>query len=127
MTTKESAGSVPPGVRVEVPKDFGFAYGTKEEREWVERRQRIGKSLIKEFEELDEFYTDEKAFKKGCKTLGKCFTDWNLTGDEGPLPKPWGNPGAFEALIESDLDLSLWVLGLIHQTMAVLLEEPSKN
>jgi len=118
---------VPASIRIEVPEQFGSAYTNSDgSRQWVERRQRIGKSLVKKFEELDEFYTDDKAFKNGCKVLATVFTDWSLCDDEGPLPKPWGNPEAFDALLECDLDLSLWVLGLIHTTIAELIQ-PEKN
>jgi len=118
---------VPASIRVEVPEEFGSAYTNADgNRQWVERRQRMGKSLIKKFEKLDKFYTDDKAFKEGCKVLATVFTDWDLCDDHGPLPKPWDNPDAFDALLECDLDLSLWALGLIHMTVAELIQ-PEKN
>lgn len=122
-----SETKVPASIRVEVPEEYGSAYTNSDgSRQWVERRQRIGRSLIKKFEKLDKYYTDDKAFKEGSKVLATVFTDWTLSDDEGPLPKPWGNPEAFDALLECDLDLSLWVLGLIHTTVAELIQ-PEKN
>ena len=113
----------PASIRIEVPvEEFGDAY----EGQWVERRQRIGKPLVEEFEKMAEFFTEDKAFKHGCKVLSTIFTDWNLGGDDGPLPKPWENPEAFKALLDSDLDLTLWVLGRIHMPI-VQLVQPSKN
>jgi len=118
---------VPASIRVEVPEEFGTAYTNEDgSRQWVERRQRIGKSLIKTFERLSELYTDDEAFEEARPVLATVFTDWNLEDDEGPLPKPWGNPDAFDALLECDLDLSLWVLGLIVRPMADLIQ-PEKN
>jgi len=114
---------VPAHIRIEVPvEEFGDAYTDQ----WVERRQRIGKPIVAKFDEMSKFFTDKKAFEHGCKVLAEIYTDWNLTGDDGPLPKPWGNPEAFKALLDSDLDLSLWVLGQIHKPMLQLVQ-PSKN
>lgn len=118
---------VPAGIRIDVPEEYGSAYTTNGERQWVERRQRIGKSLAKKLEGLAEAFSDDnKAAKEAYKILATMFTDWTLCDDEGPLPKPWGSPEAFDALLECDLDLSLWVLGLIHQPISQLLA-PSKN
>lgn len=118
----------PLGIEVEVPEEYGSVYTNPDKsRQFVSRRQQMGKKLIKTFEGLTGIYTDEKAYKEGCKILGRVFVDWNLADSEtGPLPKPWGNPAAFEALFDMDLDLSLWVLGLIHQPISELLS-PEKN
>lgn len=116
---------VPAHIRIEVPaEEFGDAY----EGQWVERRQRIGRDAHKQLEELKVFDSKkgEKAFKTASEILATLFTDWTLEGDEGPLPKPWGNPGAFRALMDSDMDLTLWVLLQVARPMAQLVQ-PSKN
>ena len=113
----------PASIRIDVPvEEFGDAY----KGQYVRRRQRIGKPLVEQFEKMTGFFTEVKAFKYGCKLLAEIFTDWTLEGDGGPLPKPWENPDAFVALLDSDLDLSLWVLGQIHKPV-VQLVQPSKN
>ena len=117
---------VPAGIRIDVPEEYGSAYTTNGERQWVERRQRMGRGLVKKLEDVDVFTSDSKAFKEGCKVLATIFTDWSLCDDEGPLPKPWGNPEAFDALLECDLDLTLWVLEVLYMPISQLLA-PSKN
>ena len=113
---------VPAHIRIEVPaEEFGDAY----EGQWVERRQRIGRDTHKRLEKL-KIFEEDKAFKGASKILATIFTDWNLEGDEGPLPKPWDNPDAFEALMNSDMDLTLWVLLQVATPMAQLVQ-PSKN
>jgi len=122
-----SESKVPASIRVEVPEEYGSAYTNEDEsRQWVDRRQRIGRRLRKKLQVLSGFFTEDKAFKEGCKVLGSIFTDWNLCSDEGPLPKPWGTPQAFEALLDSDEDVALWVLGLIFIPVAELIQ-PEKN
>lgn len=109
----------PKGIRIEVPPEYGSAYTNEAddredmivgEREWVERRQRKGKSLVKGLQDIENIFTEDKAFKEASKLLSQTFTDWTLSSDEGPLPKPWGNAKAFEALLESDLEVMLWVI-----------------
>lgn len=113
---------VPAGIRIDVPGDrFGDAYTTDGQREWVERRQRVGRDVLKQLEDLENLYSDEKAFKAACPLLAQIFTDWNLSGDDGPLPKPWGNPKAFHALMNSDVRLTLWIIELVHTPMSALL------
>ena len=114
---------VPAHIRIEVPvEEFGDAYAGQ----WVERRQRIGRPAIKQLGELKEVFSEEKEFEIACEILGTIFTDWNLESDEGPLPKPWDNPEAFKALMDSDMDLTLWVLRVLGTPMLQLVQ-PSKN
>jgi hypothetical protein len=118
---------VPPGITLDVPEEYGDAYTRADgTRETVTRRQRIGRSILKRTDALTKLFTDDKKFKESCKVLADIFTDWTLSGDEGPLPKPWGNPQAFEALIDSDIELTLWVLRLIHTPISELVK-PEKN
>jgi hypothetical protein len=113
---------IPVSIRIEVPEDrFGDAYTTDGGRQWVERRQRLGRSLLRPLEEIENIYTDEDAFKAACPLMAEIFTDWNLSGDDGPLPKPWRNAEAFWALMDSDVRLMLWVIELIHMPMSSLL------
>jgi len=110
-----------------VPEEYGDAYMWADGiRETVTRRQRVGRKLLKRLDVLTKLFTDDKAFKEGCKILAEVFTDWTLSGDEGPLPKPWGNPQAFEALVDSDLELTIWVLRQIHVPITDLVK-PEKN
>jgi len=114
---------VPAHIRIEIPvEEFGDAYAGQ----WVERRQRIGRSTVVELEGIKDVFKDPEQFAKISEVLATIFTDWTIGGDEGPLPKPWGNPEAFEALVESDLDLALWVLNLVPKPMLQLVQ-PSKN
>ena len=58
---------VPASIRIEVPEDrFGDAYTTDGNRQWVDRRQRLGRGLLRQIEELENIYTDEEAFKAAC-------------------------------------------------------------
>lgn len=116
----------PTGIKVPVPAEYGAIYGEGEARQYVERRQQMGRALIKELEELANLFTEEKQFEKACKILQWVFVDWNLKGEtrEGnpfDLPKPWQNPKAFTALLDLDLDLTLWVLGLVTTPISQLL------
>jgi len=119
----------PKGIKVLLPEDqFGSAYGEGTDRQWVERRQRIGRSLIDTLAKSGNIYEDKAAFSKAAKVMANIFTDWTLEGDEGPLSKPWGNPKAFEELVETDLDLSLWVFGIPFRPVSELLaDEDVKN
>ena len=132
-------GQTPAAIRVEVPEEFGEVYDGAEGRQWVKRRFRISGYLIKFMEgfskKLDSIgdTSDEakakeaKANEKECwQALSEVFTDWNLEGDDGPLPKPWKNPKAFAALFESDWILLMWVAGLVAKSIDQLVN-PSKN
>ena len=113
---------VPASIRIEVPEDrFGDAYTTDGNRQWVDRRQRLGRGLLRQIEELENIYTDEEAFKAACPLLAQVFTDWNLSEDEGPLPKPWKKAKAFKALMNSDVRLYLWIIELVHAPMSALI------
>lgn len=126
----EKESPVLPSIRVVVPEEYGTAYDEGGGRQWVERRQRMGRALVRQFESVEkDFLKKEKAFQKVAELMGQVFTDWNLTGDDGPLPKPWGNSEAFVALVDSDLDLFLWVSSLIYKSISQLLatEAAGKN
>ena len=117
----------PASIRIEVPvEEFGDAY----KGQWVERRQRIGRPIIEGLRETTKMFDGgkpgEKALKAANKVLSTIFTDWTIEDDDGPLPKPWQNPEAFRALLDSDQDLALWVLGKSYQPV-VQLVQPSKN
>ena len=124
----------PAAIRIDVPEEFGSVYTNADgSRQYVERRQQIGRGFHKELEDLTQLFTEEEQFDKACKVFQWLFTDWDLADDSsGSLPKPWQNPKAFAALADMDLDLTLWVLGLIRMTMAQLIalqsgEEDLKN
>lgn len=118
---------VPASIRIEVPEDrFGDAYTTDGKREWVDLRQRIGRGVRQQLEALENIYEDKKAFKKLCQSYAQIFTDWTLSGDDGPLPKPWGNPDAFEALMNSDTRLFLWLIELSYTPVSAFLS-PDPN
>ena len=118
---------VPASIPIEVPEDrFGDAYTTNGKREWVKRRQRIGRGLLKQLEGIEDVFDDEEAFKEICLIYAQIFTDWNLSGDDGPLPKPWGNPEAFEALMDSDVRLWIWMVDQILMPMSAFLS-PDPN
>ena len=113
----------PASIRIEVPvEEFGDAY----KGQYVERRQRLGRDTHKELEALGNVFSEDKAFEDACELMAAIFTDWTIEGDDGPLPKPWENPEAFKALMDSDMDLTLWVLGL-PSIPVVQLVQPSKN
>lgn len=113
---------VPDKIKIRVPEQFGSAYTNSDgSRQWVERRRQIGKELVKKFRQVDQFYADDKLSSEGCRLLANVFTDWSLCDDEGPLPKPWHNPDAFDALFDCDLDLFLWILSLNDGAVARLL------
>lgn len=112
-----------PTVRIEVPEEYGTAYDGEDGRQWVERRQRIGGKYIRELDGLAQKVTDEEGFKVISKVLSQLFTDWNLEGDEGPLPKPWKSAKAFQALFDSDFNLLMWVASLPFLSMREALEQ----
>ena len=117
-----------PVIRVEVPEQFGTAYDGADGRQWVERRQRIGGSVLRVLSGLSDKLSDEEAFPIICQELSKTIVDWNLEGDDGPLPKPFKNKKAFVALFESDYRVMDWVGSLPFTPMARLLETlESKN
>ena len=114
---------VPAHIRIEVPvEEFGDAYAGQ----WVERRQRVGGPPMRQLDELDNVFKEDEQFETVSEIMSTIFTDWNLEGDSGPLPKPWGNPEAFKALLDSDMDLTLWVLIQSRRAMLQLVQ-PSKN
>jgi hypothetical protein len=112
----------PAAIRIEVPQEYGDAYDGEDGRQWVERRQRISGEALRSIDRVNQklMGEDEKMFKEACKVLAEMFTDWNLEGDEGPLPKPWGNPKAFSALFASDWVVCLWVATLPFQSVGDL-------
>jgi len=101
-------------ITIEVPVGkFGDAYAGQ----WVERCQYIGKPLIDLWSQFIALFmagvlTEAALLERGHRVLAQIYTDWNLEGDAGPLPKPWGNPEAFRTLADNDLNLALWVAGL---------------
>ena len=113
----------PVAIRVEVAAHLGDAYDGKEGRQWVERRQRVSGKYLRQLEGLSKKLTDEEAFQDACKVLSKLFTDWTLEGDDGPLPKPWKNSKAFQALYDSDFTLLVWVSGLVFLSVGDLLDQ----
>ena len=102
----------PEGERIPVPIDrFGSAY----DGQWVERRARPDRL----FDMMVAIITNGPGYRLGdlhtqieqqAKILAMTFTDWNLEGDDGPLPKPWLDPGAFLAILETDYRLLMWLM-----------------
>ena len=117
---------MPQSIRVMVPEEYGACY----EGQWVERGIRVKREhykAIRDVQEREESYLrDDEALTELSLVLASVYTDWNLEGDEGPLPKPWGDPKAFEALASSDLSLFLWLVGKSLAPVASL-AEPPKN
>ena len=111
-----------PAIQIPVPEDFGDAYDGTEGRQWVQRRQRVGGTGLKQIEKLSEKISDDKMFKVICDVLSEMYLDWNLESDEGPLPKPYKNRKAFEALFESDFSLFMWVGTLPFYRVSTLTE-----
>ena len=113
----------PAAIRVEVPAEYGLAYDSGDGRQWVERRQRISGLVLKGLRAvIKNPFTDEEAFAELAKILATVFTDWDLEGDDGPLPQPWENAKAFHALFESDYRLMDWVGSLPFSTVGELLD-----
>lgn len=113
----------PVPIRVEVPPEFGEVYSTDGERQWVERRHRISVSMLKGCEgKLFELLDDDKAFKKLAENMAEVFVDWNIEDDDGPLPKPWRDWKAFQALADSDYELLMWVWNLTFKSLGELLD-----
>lgn len=101
----------PQPIRIEVPEDCGTVY----EGQWVERAIRVSRDDYKAIRAVESarktnWMRDDKLLSRLSGSLAHIYTDWNLEGDDGPLPKPWREPKAFEALAASDLHLFLWVL-----------------
>lgn len=118
----------PASIRIEVPEKYGLAYTSEDGRQWVDRRQRVGGPGLKVLDSLGQKLTqmDDKAFDKAFeqikKVLADVITDWNLEGDEGPLPKPWQEPKAFQALYDSNFGLLMWVGSLPFQAVGELID-----
>ena len=120
---------IPASIRIEVPEEFGSVYTNEDgSRQYVERRQQVGRSMIRALEALDALFTEEEQFEKACEIYKSIFTDWDLADSQtGPLPKPWQNAKAFEALMDMDMRLTLWVIGLVFTSMARLLDIQSSD
>ena len=112
-----------PAIQIPVPEEYGDAYDGEEGRQWVLRKQRIGRKWLKELDGLAEKVSDDKAFKAICGALSEIILDWNLEGDEGPLPKPHKNSKAFQALYDSDFAVAMWVAQLPFFSIARLTEQ----
>jgi hypothetical protein len=116
----------PQSIKVMVPTEFGTVY----EGQWVERVIRVSRDDYKAIRQLEDakvsWMRDDKLLAELSAILSHLFTDWNLEGEEGPLPKPWEEPKAFEALAASDLHLFLWLLRKSLASVAEL-AEPAKN
>lgn len=121
-TDREAAEFVPSAVRVEVPEDYGACYAGQ----YIERRVRIGRRVLRVLDGLKQFVADDEQFQTACEIFSALITDWNLKGEEGPLPKPWGNPQAFVELADSDIDLFIWLNNTIYRPVH-LLSPPPKN
>jgi len=81
------------------------------EDQWVERRIRVGRQLLQPmWDSLGNLLNmTEDDLNTLCNHLAQIYVAWNLEGEDGPLPEPWGNPDAFLALADSDLALFDWV------------------
>lgn len=123
----------PTGIRVAVPDEFGSVYDNADgSRQYVERRQQVGKAAVAELKNLVELLKEEERFEKVCEVFQSVYLDWDLADSvDGPLPKPWQNPEAFKLLIDMDINLALWTVGLIHAPMSrlipLLAEDDLKN
>lgn len=115
----------PPGIRVTVPDYFGDSYGEGDDRQWVERRQHIGRGKsLSDFKGLGELKPEE-AFETICERLPDYIIAWNLTDESGEtLPDPWKNPEAFRALAEDNWELMLWLSEVVTSPLALLVRGP---
>lgn len=104
----------PPAERIPVPTDrLGPAY----EGQWVERRLETDDLFDRYMAKIigvpgfasEDMWAQLEGQVKLCALL---FTDWNLHADDGPLPKPWLDPGAFLTLWLADYRAVLWLLDL---------------
>lgn len=114
----------PQAIRVPVPTE---QYGAVYEAQWVERVIRVKREFYKGIRDVDvKFMRDDEALAELSAILCHVYANWNLEGDDGPLPEPWGDPKAFEALAASDLNLFLWI---VRNALAPVAElaEPPKN
>ena len=117
----------PESIRVAVPESFGPAFGEGEDRQWVERKVYIGRKVKTELSDLLEGfdYAENLAFDRLCEIFSTLFTAWKLMDEAGePLPEPWENPKAFEALADASLDLFLWLSRVIHTPLGMLIVVP---
>lgn len=114
MTTEK-----PKAISIDVPERFRDAY----EGQWVKRRIRVSRSIWKAIVSGGtKYFEDDKILAEIAASLAEVFTDWNLEADDGPLPKPWGNPEAFLALADSDIELCAWVVNTSIAPLASLVE-----
>jgi len=117
----------PQPIRIDVPGEFGTIY----EGQWVERAIRTSRDDYKKIRQIEKstasWLSDDRALANLSAPLSHIYTDWNLEGDDGPLPKPWGDSKAFEALAASDLHLFLWVLRKSLAPFSELAEPPKKS
>lgn len=103
----------PEAERIYIPtKRFGSVY----DGQWVERRREYDHQLgLWAFHVTTAPLYRNHVSAKLNLIATEIFTDWNLSGHEGPLPKPWQNAKAFEALMNTDLTLWIWLLQLAAQ------------
>jgi hypothetical protein len=104
----------PRAERIAVPTD---RLGARYAGQWVERRlepddlfdRYVALTLGKPGFRTGDFV----AMLKGHVDLASLiFTNWNLKTDEGPLPKPWMDPGPFLTLWILDPQVFFWLLDL---------------
>ena len=115
----------PRTIRVVVPDYFGDGYGEGDDRQWIERSQRIGRDDIKELASLDGLLTSKKSFEAACKTISQAVVNWNLASEGGePLPKPYGDPKALMQLADDNWQLFQWVAEVLFTPLSVLVTPP---
>lgn len=118
-------GDKPRGIRVPVPDYFGDGYGEGDDRQWVERAQRIGRGEIKVLAHLDGLLDSDKIFKQACEQLAENVVGWDLTTEAGEaFPEPYQKPDAFEQLADDNWQLFMWVSELLFTPLAVLVRPP---
>lgn len=117
----------PQPIRVPVPEEYGAVY----EGQWVERAIRVSRDDYKAIRDTEggkvSWMRDDKLLASLSVALSHIYTDWNLEGDDGPLPKPWGDPKAFEALAASDLYVFLWLVRICLSPVSELAVPPKKS